>query len=156
MVQQFVSLCRYGIPSVPPASALATLHRHFLCGNQLVLVHTVCIIVLSLTTFKFNAHITFHLHSTLCDVLGDDCHSMSNVLAFLTEWGLRKLTDVVLFSFKFFKYLVFFGQAAEVCFILLQDLFCLTLNFYRAFLHLVLSAMSLYFILSALSSPYTV
>jgi hypothetical protein len=34
--------------------------------------------------------VTFHFHGTLHDMLGDDCHSVSNVLAFLNGIGLAK------------------------------------------------------------------
>jgi hypothetical protein len=36
------------------------------------------------------AHHLYHLHEMLPSMLGDDCHSVSNVLAFLSAVGLAR------------------------------------------------------------------
>jgi hypothetical protein len=72
-----------------------TQHGYLLCG-ELISVCTVGGVPLSVPHVLVDCscynkdHHTFHLHSTLCDMLWDNCCSMSNMLVFLSGTGLAK------------------------------------------------------------------
>jgi hypothetical protein len=59
-----------------------------------------CSVLFTVCCFTYSSGITFLqlrpfyfcLHgTTLCDILGDDCHGVSNIAAFLCGIGLTKL-----------------------------------------------------------------
>jgi hypothetical protein len=56
-------------------------------------------------------HVTFHLHSTLCDMLGEYHCSVSNVLVFLNRIGLAR--SIFGHGFRFFRVLSIHISLAE-------------------------------------------
>jgi hypothetical protein len=63
-------------------------HGHLLWGD-LAPLSTISHLLLACPCYDED-HRTFHLQGMLSDILGDDCHSMSNIMTFLNGIGFAK------------------------------------------------------------------